>query len=192
MHLAGQQLCSVVAICTAACLVGGAAVAETSLGVRHRIDAAVSAEPGAPLLAHLSGAKGTLSFIVRLSANSREARYFGMLRPVFSDIVVPENASTPLVKESKIWEEQTCHQRRGLPKVTVTQLNASFGDDDRRIEVSAINRHIGLPMPPDELIPGIKLGEGSDGGEPVYAFRAQSRNSRLNVDLKIYSINCVL
>jgi len=170
----------------------GVAVGQTTLGVRHRIEAVLSAEPNAPILEHLRGARGTLSFTVRLSANSRESRFFGMLHPSYSDISVPDGASQPLVEQTKIWEEERCHQRRGLPKVTVTQLSGEFGEGDHRIEISATNRHIGLLVPPDELTPGIKLDPGSDGLGSYYAVRAHTRNSGLNVDLKIYPIDCFL
>ncbi|PSO16648.1 hypothetical protein C7G42_23435 [Bradyrhizobium sp. MOS003] len=171
---------------------GQARSAAAELGVRHRIDVTVSAEPDAPILSHLKGAKGELSFTVRLSANSKESKFFGMLRPSFPDIVVPDGVGKPLVQQSKLWEEEVCHQRRGLPKVTVTQLGGHFGEGEERIEISAINRHIGVLVPPDELTPGIKLDPGSDSFGVFYAFRAQTRNSRLNVDLKIYPIDCFL
>ncbi|MGY3614251.1 hypothetical protein [Bradyrhizobium sp. USDA 10063] len=179
----------------AACALIGVLVSEgrarsETLGVRHRIDAVVSAEPNAPLIERLRGAKGSLSFTVRLSANSQESRYFGMLSPSFSDIAVPESASMPFVAQTKIWEEATCHQRRGLPKVTVTEIKANFGDGKNGVEVSSVNRHIGLRVPADELTPGIKLGQGSDEGGSFYAVRAQTRDSRLNIDLKIYPIDC--
>lgn len=166
------------------------AVAE--LGVRHRIDVAVTAEPDAPIFSRLKGAKGELSFTVRLSANSKESKFFGMLRPSFPDITVSDGAGKPLVQQTKLWEEDVCHQRRGLPKVTVTQLRGHFGEGEGRVEISAINRHIGVLVPPDELTPGIKLDQGSDSFGLFYAFRAQTRNSRLNVDLKIYPIDCFL
>lgn len=166
--------------------------AAGELGIRHRIDVVVSAEPDAPILPRLRGAKGELSFTVRLSANSSQSKFFGMLHPSFPDIVVPDRADQPLVQQTKLWEEDVCHQRRGLPKVTVTQLRGHFGEGEGRIEISAINRHIGLLVPPDELTPGIKLDQGSDILGVFYAFRAQTRNSRLNVDLKIYPINCAL
>ena len=172
--------------------VGTALGAAAELGVRHRIDVMVSAEPDAPILSRLRGAKGELSLTIRLSANSKESRFFGMLRPAFPDIVVPDGASKPLVQQTKLWEEEVCHQRRGLPKVTVTQLSGHFADGEGRIEISAINRHIGLLVPPDELTPGIKLEPGRDGFGVFYAFRAQTRNSRLNVDVKIYPIDCFL
>lgn len=169
-------------------LLGGACAGE--LGVRHRIDVVVSAEPDAPILRHLRGAKGELSLTVRLSANSKESRFFGMLHPSFGDIIVPEAADKPLAQQTKLWEEEVCHHRRGLPKVTVTQLTGHFGEGEGRVEISAINRHIGLLVPPDELTPGIKLDPGSDSLGVFYGFRAQTRNSRLNVDLKIYPIDC--
>lgn len=172
--------------------VGTALGAAAELGVRHRIDVMVSAEPDAPILSRLKGAKGELSFTVRLSANSKESKFFGMLRPSFPDIVVPDGAGKSLVQQTKLWEEEVCHQRRGLPKVTVTRLDGHFAQGEGRIEISAINRHIGLLVPPDELTPGIKLDQGNDGFGLFYAFRAQSRSSRLNVDLKIYPIDCFL
>ena len=169
------------------------AVGQTQqFGVRHRIDVVVSAEPDAPIFQHLRGAKGELSLTVRLSANSKESKFFGMLHPSFPAITVPDVAGKPLVPQTKLWEEDVCHQRRGLPKVTVTQLGGQFGEGEGRIDISAIVRHIGLLVPPDELTPGIKLGQGSDDLGLFYAFRAQTRNSRLNVDLKIYPIDCFL
>lgn len=173
-------------------LSGSAFGAPGELGVRHRIDVVVSAEPAAPIFQHLKGAKGQLTFTVRLSANSKESKFFGMLHPSFPDITVPDSSGKPLVQQTKLWEEEVCHQRRGLPKVTVTQLSGHFGEGEERIEISAINRHIGLLVPPDELTPGIKLEQGSDDLGVFYAFRAQTRNSRLNVDLKIYPIDCFL
>lgn len=172
--------------------VGTALGAAGELGVRHRVDVTVSAEPDAPIFSRLKGARGELSLTVRLSANSKESKFFGMLRPSFPDIVVPESAGKPLVQQTKLWEEGVCHQRRGLPKVTVTQLGGHFGEGEGRIEISAIVRHIGVLVPPDELTPGIKLDQGSDSFGLFYAFRAQTRNSRLNVDLKIYPIDCFL
>jgi hypothetical protein len=185
------RACLVAAACAPICPpASGEPGHSGTVGVRHRIDVVISAEPNAPLVERLRGAKGRLSFTVRLSANSQEARFFGMLSPSFSDIVIPQNANTPLIAQTKIWEEESCHQRRGLPKVTVTEIKANFGDDDNGIEVSSINRHIGLRVPADELTPGIKLGQGSDEGGSFYAVRAQTRDSRLNVDLKIYPIDC--
>jgi hypothetical protein len=184
--------CSLTLVISGPVLLEQAAGAAGELGVRHRIDVVVSAEPDAPIFQRLRGAKGELSFTVRLSANARESRFFGMLHSSFTDILVPDGAGQPLVPQAKLWEEEVCHQRRGLPKVTVTQLLGHFGEGERRVEISGINRHIGLLVPPDELTPGIKLDTGTDNLGSFYAFRAQTRSSHLNVDLKIYPIDCRL
>ena len=168
-----------------------AALGQTTQGVRHRIDAVVSAEPDAPILQHLRGERGSLSFTVRLSANSRESRFFGLLDFAFSDVLVPR-VGGGLLKQTKIWEEEKCHQRRGLPKATVTQLAGSFGEREEKIEISAMRRHIGVLLSQDELTPGIKLDAVGQGGTPMFSFRAQSRKSRLNVDLLIHQIDCYL
>ncbi|UPJ46102.1 hypothetical protein IVB40_28275 [Bradyrhizobium sp. 40] len=190
MRFGRQALCLLALFVTEPALLRKAAGQTQQLGLRHRIDVVVSAEPDAPILQHLRGAKGELSFTVRLSANSKESKFFGMLRPSFPGIVVPNGAGKPLVQQTRLWEEEICHQRRGLPKVTVTQLAGHFGEGDGRIEISGINRHIGLLVPPDELTPGIKLDSGRDDLGLFYGFRAQTRSSRLNVDLKIYPIDC--
>lgn len=160
-------------------------------GVRHRIDAMVSIEPGSSLIRPLRELKGTLTFFLRLSANSRESRFFGVLSPTFSDIVVSDKISG-LVPQTKVWEEDICHQRRGLPKVTVIQIQGSFGAEQEKMDVMSAVRRIGLHVPPDELTPGIKLPDGRDDVGLYYALRAHTRDSRINVDLKIYAFDCHL
>src|SRR3569623_1303802 len=145
MHVRRQAFWCCLALSLAGhVMIGKAAGQAQQFGVRHRIDVVGSAEPDAPILSRLRGAKGELSFTVRLSANSKESKFFGMLHPSFPDIVVPDSAGTPLVAQTKLWEEEVCHQRRGLPKVTVTQLAGHFGEGEGRIAISGINRHIGL------------------------------------------------
>ncbi|WP_375161708.1 hypothetical protein [Bradyrhizobium sp. RDT46] len=168
-----------------------AALGQTTPGVRHRIDAVVSAEPDAPILEHLRGRKGSLSFTVRLSANSRESRFYGLLDYAFSGVLVPR-VGVVLLKQTKIWEEEKCHQRRGLPKATVTQLAGSFGEGEEKIEISAMRRHIGVLLSQDELTPGIKLDAAGQDGTVIFSLRAQSRKSHFNVDLQIHQIDCYL
>ncbi|MDB5653462.1 MAG: hypothetical protein JWQ94_1075 [Tardiphaga sp.] len=161
------------------------------LGIRHRIDATVALEPGSYLIKPSRALKGTLTFFVRVSANSRESRYFGVLSPSFSDISISEK-SPVLVPQTRIWEEDICHQRRGLPKLTVVQVRGAFEAGSDRVEVLSAVRKIGLHVPPDELTPGIKLPDGVDAIGRYYALRAHTRDSLLNVDLKLYEFACVL
>jgi hypothetical protein len=161
------------------------------IGVRHRIDATVRIDPASPLTAGPEAAKGWLSFSVRLSANSRETRYFGTLTPGFADLTVSP-ASDRLVAQTKIWEEMACHQKRGIPKVTVTLVEGAFEKDAKKVAIFSAVRQIGRPVPSDELTPGIKLPAGADEVGAYYAFRAKSRETGFNIDLKIYSFDCNL
>ena len=97
-----------------------------------------------------------------------------------------------LVPQTKVWEETTCHQRRGMPKVTVVELRGAFEDAAERLDILSIVRRIGRHVPLDELTPGIKLADGRDEIGVFYALRAQTRDSRINVDLKIYVFDCAL
>lgn len=162
-----------------------------AFGIRHRIDMTVSAEPDSPLIKRGHQVRGWLSIIVRLSANSRESRFFGVLDREFSDVLITEKAE-PLVSQTKIWEEDICHQRRGIPKVTVVGVKGRFEQENEKIEIGSANRRIGIRVPADELTPGIKLLSDADDLGSFYAFRAQTRLSRLNVDLKIYAFGCPL
>lgn len=151
----------------------------------------VTVEPDSPLIRQGRQVQGSLSVFVRLSANSQESRFFGVLDRKFSDLLITDKAE-PLVAQTKIWEEDICHQRRGIPKVTVIGVKGGFGQGNEQIEIGSANRRIGLRVPADELMPGIKLPSDADDLGSYYAFRAQTRFSRLNVDLKIYAFGCSL
>jgi hypothetical protein len=179
-----------VALTALGCLVPCVIHAGTE-GVRHRIDAIVSIEAGSLLTQKSRDSKGELTFSVRLSANSRESLFFGMVSPKFSDILI-SSGGDPLVPQTKIWEEEKCHQRRGLPKATVTMVRGSFGTGQEKFEIVSTVRHIGLPIPSDELTPGMKIPAGIDAIGPFYGIRARTRESQLNIDLKIYSFDCDL
>lgn len=158
-------------------------------GVKHRIDLTASIDSGSTFVKKGVEMTGALTVSVRVSANSRESRYYGVLSPTFVDLVLPERPGI-FVKQTKIWEEGVCHQRRGLPKVTVTDAGGSFGHGGTRVDIRATNRHIGLRIPSDELMPGMKLPAGQDDIGPFYAVRAVTKNSGLLIDLKIYTFDC--
>jgi hypothetical protein len=160
-------------------------------GVQHRIDASVTIDPEAPLLSDMPGAVGGIAFTVRLSANSKESRFFALLSPAFSGLRLAAD-KLDLVDQTKIWEEGVCHQRRGLPKVTVTSVTGGFEGNGRKREVKSDLRRVGVRISDDDLTAGIKLPPGSDAVGSFYAVRAQSKLTKLNVDLKIYAFPCVL
>jgi hypothetical protein len=166
------------------------AIAETT-GVRHRIDAQISIDPASALIRPGREWRGTINPSIRVSANSRESRFYGIVAPVFTDVRLSSQVSV-LVPQTKVWEETSCHQRRGMPKVTVVELRGAFEDAAERLDILSIVRRIGRHVPLDELTPGIKLADGRDEIGVFYALRAQTRDSRINVDLKIYVFDCAL
>jgi hypothetical protein len=166
------------------------AIAETT-GVRHRIDAQISIDPASALIRPGREWRGTINPSIRVSANSRESRFYGIVAPVFTDVRLSSQVSV-LVPQTTVWEETTCHQRRGMPKVTVVELRGAFEDAAERLDILSIVRRIGRHVPLDELTPGIKLADGRDEIGVFYALRAQTRDSRINVDLKIYVFDCAL
>lgn len=215
---------------------------DTLVGVRYRVDASVSIEQSSPLLARIRqagavDAEGSVNVQLRISANSREIRYFGI---VSKDLPLRLPPANPIWY--KVWEENVCHQRRGQPKLTVVRLSGRWPaggttgaapqrgalspDDAPRpttpdkdagpqdptrndlipptedatrppttvdhpsIDFISVIRHIGMPLRDDELVPGIKLPEGVDDVGPYYALRAQTKDNRLNADLRLYAFDC--
>jgi len=182
----------VLAVSTVTSMIAGAAYAAPELGVRHRLDVAVSAQSGAPLLKESVGAKGSINLTIRLSANSQESRHFGILKPVFSDVMIPDAPGTALVRPETIWEERICHQRRGFPKATVVGLGARFEGGNKPVELAAGFRTIGRPVPSDEIMPAIRIVSDRDRVGPFFVFRSVSKASRLNIDLTLYTIDCFI
>jgi hypothetical protein len=186
-------------------------------GVRFRVDASVSIEPDSPLLARIrrsgSAADGLVQIYLRVSANSREVRYFGIV-PKELPLRLPP---APALWQT-VWEESICHQRRGLPKLTVVRVTGRWpaamsrpaqtrpdpgqppdkGGDlnlgqtpaPRIVDFNSSIRHIGVPLTQDELVPGIKLPDGVGEAGAYSAVRAQTKDNRLNADLRLYTFAC--
>lgn len=209
-------------------------------GVRYRVDASVSIEQDSPLISRIrqtgsADADGVVNVQLRISANSREIRYFGI---VSKDLPLRLPPADPVWQ--KVWEESVCHQRRGQPKLTVVRVSgrwpatppavnaptappdaetaqpgafqaspvspppasphlipetaergtSSTGTARSSVDFISAIRHIGMPLRDDELVPGIKLPEGVDEVGPYYDLRAQTKDNRLNADLRLYAFAC--
>ncbi|MFC0242378.1 hypothetical protein [Rhodopseudomonas telluris] len=212
---------------------------EATVGVRYRVDASVSIGPDSPLIRRarqtgFADAESVVNLQIRISSNSREIQYFGVIS---KDLPLRQPPAHPIWH--KVWEEAVCHQRRGQPKLTVVRVSGRWpapsggaagappalpqptheasgtappnqtaaswpsphGDlipreppppaNTRTAEdFTSVVRHIGMPLRPDELVPGIKLPEGIDDVGPYYALRAQTKDTRLNADLRLYAFAC--
>jgi hypothetical protein len=153
-------------------------------GVRNFITATLS-------LAAAPGDRDTdrrisdLVVVVRISNHARETQYFGDV-----PVGAPRLDSGEEASEQKIWEDERCHQRRGLPKASVISVTGAYERGQSRLEASL--RHIGLKLPADEIVPGQSLIAGRDGAGRFFAAETRTSRSHVTIRLKIYLTDCTL
>jgi hypothetical protein len=63
----------------------------------------------------------SLTVKLRISAHATESNYFGEISETFSNLKPNEGADQKL-----FWQDDRCHQRRGLPKITVTAIDGAI------------------------------------------------------------------
>lgn len=131
--------------------------------------------------------RASLEVKLRISAHATESRYFGVNTESFSDFRLAEGS-----EEKVFLQESRCHQRRGLPKITVTAIDGSIQTDKGRVEVAARPRQLGRLLPPDEISAGARQAGGVDKNGRFIAYSSQTNTSRLSVNVKIYTIDCPL
>jgi hypothetical protein len=156
------------------------------LGVNHLITARIlpAEKPRAPEeQAQISG----LKIVMRVSDHAREVQFFGEIPVEWPDFDAAKGAA-----EQVIWEDKQCHQRRGLPKLTVLTVEASLDVGQSHFQISASHRRIGRQVPGDEVRPDQALQIGRDDGGRFFAFRAKTTESHVAVLLKIYEVDCIL
>jgi hypothetical protein len=157
-------------------------------GIRFQIKASLKATPGPPYVKR-DDDKSTASLDVklRISAHATESNYFGVNTETFPVFRLTEGSV-----ERLFWQDAACHQRRGLPKVTVTAIDGSMQTENGRVDVAARPRRIGKLVPADEISAGRRLPSGADKNGPFIAFSSQTNASHLVVDVKVYTIDCPL
>lgn len=157
-------------------------------GIRFQIKASIRAVP-ASLYVKSDDDKSAASLDVklRISAHATESNYFGVNTETF-----PAFRLTQGSVERLFWEDAACHQRRGLPKVTVTAIDGTLQTETGRVDVAARPRQIGKLVPADEISAGRPLPGGADKNGPFIAFSSQTSTSHLVVDVKVYTFDCPL
>jgi hypothetical protein len=166
----------------------GAASAQLSpidqSGVKHFITVAiVPAQIGNEPEPRVSD----LQVFIRISDHARETQYFGDV-----PVIWPEFFASKGAPEQKIWEDQACHQRRGLPKVTVVAMEGALATDQSRLAIQARHRRIGQRVPSDEIRQTQALLDGRDDLGRYLSFRTETTGSHLILLLKIYVADCKL
>lgn len=157
-------------------------------GIRFEIKASIKALPGSPHLKQEDDKnRASLEVKLRISAHATESRFFGTKSVTFSDFKLAEGS-----EEKVFLQEGRCHQRRGLPKVTVTAIDGSIQTDKGRVDIAARPRQLGRVLPPDEISAGSRQPGGTDKNGPFVGYASQTSVSRLSVNVKIYTIDCPL
>jgi hypothetical protein len=177
---AASLLCSGIFTAAAAAQSSGA----DRLGVRNFVTATVSRAAGAGNGDADQRISGLLT-VVRISNHARETQFYG-------DVPVPVATLDPLEQapEQKIWEDERCHQRRGLPKASVISVSGTYERDQSHLE--AVLRHIGLKLPADEIMPGQSLTAGRDNAGRYFSSQTRTSRSHVAILLKMYVIDCIL
>jgi hypothetical protein len=160
-------------------------------GVSHQITVSMRFDPASVYARDGFGdtARATLTAIIRVSDHARESHFFGPVPATFADFAVADGAP-----ERTIWQDTVCHQDRGLPRIAVVDLRGfvSRDQDQDQAEVSARPRHIGLHLPPDEIVPHQALVRGSDQLGQFMAEQVETSRSRIHVIVKLYTQACNL
>ena len=157
-------------------------------GVAHQLYVTRKAErvPAAPTDTDMQ-ARATLTALIRISDHARESNFFGTILATVVGVAMGEE--TP---EQKVWEDKTCHQDRGLPRLVVTGINGLIKEGDREIAVSAQPRRIGKHLPSDEIVVSQSLAAGRDERGTFVVQEGRTLASRVGVRLKLYTTPCTI
>lgn len=150
--------------------------------VKHLLNVSVAAAPG---YVHSKDSKATLSVVIRISDHALDSHFYGGVIATFSDVSLTDSAP-----EKRVWEDRTCHQYRGVPKVAVVGVDGSLTDAGKTILISARPRHIGKRVPADEVSAGVPLPGGVDESGPFRLIRSETKQTRIALTLRLYSLGC--
>lgn len=157
-------------------------------GIRFQITASIKADPAFSYATqYYNQGKASLAVKIRISAHARESNFFGEVSEAISNFLLNEGSP-----EKLFWEDSECHQRRGLPKTTVTAIDGTIAGEKGKVSINALPRHLGMLLPSDEISAGKRLPDGADKNGNFIAYRSQTKLSRLFVDVKVYVIDCDL
>lgn len=128
-----------------------------------------------------------LAVTVRISDHAQETQFYGDVKnavPEFNFI----KGSAPY----EVWRDTKCHHERGLPKITLIKVEGSIRNGTNQTPVSARFRWLGRLMPGDEITVGKTVSTGADKTGPFRILRAETKESRVVIDLKLYILPCEL
>jgi hypothetical protein len=186
---------SAILVCLTAGLVGlletvrtQAGTIETT-GLRHEIYVAVNKGRFERALAPKpEGSKeATITVVLYFADHAREANFSGGVAATFSNLDTRDGSD-----QRKVWDGDTCHQNRGVPKIRITALYGSLKSNGGSTSIFAEPRHLGRRLPADEIV---ETGALADGNDPIGHFKllvAESRQSGFAIMTRLYDFPCKL
>jgi hypothetical protein len=129
--------------------------------------------------------KATLRVVVRLSDHSQETSFFGDVPASIANFDLAKGSP-----EQQIWQDERCHHERGFPRMLVMTVDGLIAHGSEKQAVEARRRHIGLPMPWDEILMASALQFSTDDRCRFIETGTQTKESHLVVDLKMYMLPC--
>lgn len=162
---------------------------EAPLGIRYVLYLSLKADPDARLLRRVPGEPltSTMTVKLRISAHSQETNFYGDVPATVSGFD-PVEGSQP----REVWRDAMCHHERGFPKISVINVDGSIKSRQTTISVSARYRWLGLLLPGDEIMQAKRIDAGADDIGPFTVTRTETKRSRIFVDLRLYTLSCVL
>ncbi len=161
------------------------AQAPTINGVRHEVYASIALPSPVSPAPGRDAIKATVTALIRIADHARESDFYGVLLATFIDF----RSGDPLM-EKEIWHDRLCHQNRGLPKISFVGLNGILAKEGDEVAVSARPRHIGQPIPPDEIVIRQAIQPGIDIRGPFMLVQAFTQASNIQEAVKLYSVPC--
>jgi len=158
-----------------------------SRGVMHVLKASLALADKSPLLTEpTSKPEMDLRISVRISDHAPGSDFFGIVTVDFtgSDLTPPGIQKT-------VWQAGKCHQDRGWPKVTVIGIEGTVSDGAAKTSIAAIPRHIGKLIPADEIVVTKQLPR-ANGNFDGFEIRAETKATRLMLDLRLRAVGCKL
>lgn len=158
----------------------------TSRGVKHALKASLALANKSPLLKEPSNLPVmNLRVSVRISDHAPDSDFFGTVTVDFSDLDMQHEIAKTM------WQARKCHRDRGWPKITVTGIEGTVSDGQMKTSIAAIPRHIGKLMPADEIVVTKQLPR-ANGNFDRFEMRAETKSTRLMLDLQLTAIRCKL
>jgi hypothetical protein len=172
-------------------------------GVKHVLYLSVKSDDPGLRTAHNDGApkdqgskeptkqtpNATLRIVVRVSDHSLETSFFGDVPISIANFDLDKGSP-----EQLIWQDERCHHERGFPRTLVMTVDGliahGFGKQSDNQLVEARPRHIGRPIPWDEILMASGLQFGTDDRGRFIETHTQTKESYLSVDLKMYMLPC--